>query len=189
MDRAPVTAAPPDGWQGILDPDEVILWQGRPRAGLSLRPFRPMRHAMGVVTAGFALFWMSMAAWITGGMDDGPVDLFPLFGLIFLAIGIWNAGLFVFWEAFLRANTTYSLSSRRGFVATDLPIKGRSLKSYPIKPDTPLEYDGQEPGTIWFAERYQSTKNGSRRVPIGFERIPDARAVYALLRSVQRGAA
>ncbi|WGW04810.1 aspartate carbamoyltransferase catalytic subunit [Tropicibacter oceani] len=191
-ETGPASAAPlspPPGWEGLLDPGEVILWQARPAPGLSLGRVQPMRHVMGLIFVTFSLFWMSVASSITGQIKEGPVGLFPLFGLIFLAIGMWNAGLFVIWNAFVRRFTTYTLTNRRGFVASNTPLLGRKLKSYPIQPDTPLEFEGDDPGTIWFAERHVMTKNGSHRHRIGFERIPEARKVYALLRQIQRGEA
>ncbi|WP_425101544.1 aspartate carbamoyltransferase catalytic subunit [Tropicibacter sp. S64] len=182
--RAAAQPAPP-GWEGLLDPGEEILWQGRAGTGLSLPNPEPMRHVIGVFFVGFSLFWMNLTADIAGNVP-GPVKVFPAFGLIFFFIGLWNAGLFVLWDAFKRSRTTYTLTNRRAFIATDLPVQGKTLSSYPIDRSSVLEFHGDDPGSIWFGERTVRTKNGSRTRRIGFEQIDDARTVYRLLRDIQQ---
>ena len=68
-----------------------------------------------------------------------------------------------------------------------MPITGRKLKSYPITTETVLEFDARDPASIYFHSDYKRTKNGSREVRIGFERIAEGKHVYDLMRSVQRG--
>ena len=70
-----------------------------------------------------------------------------------------------------------------------MPVLPRSLKSYPITAETRLEYVDDTPGTIWFAQEYRRTKNGHTKHRMGFERIPNARDVYARMRAIQRGEA
>ncbi|MDA7423204.1 aspartate carbamoyltransferase catalytic subunit [Thalassococcus lentus] len=173
-------------WDGLLDQGERVLWQGRPEAGLTLAPIQPMQMMMGLVFVVFSLFWMSMAGWIASGMP-GPVSFFPMFGLIFLAIGLYNAGGYAFWKAYLRGRTVYSLTTQRAFVASDIPFLGRSLKSYDIEANSPLEYIEGNPGSVFFANKRIHTQNGSYRKRVGFERIMQARAVYRMLRDIQRG--
>ena len=50
-------------------------------------PSKGMSLLGGVVIAVFGIFWMVMASNITGGMGGGP-SLFPLFGLLFIAVGV-----------------------------------------------------------------------------------------------------
>lgn len=178
----------PPGWEGLLDPGERVLWQGRPMQGISFAPVQPMQIVMGLFFMGFSTFWMIMASSIVGKMS-GPVGIFPLFGLIFFGIGAYNAFGYAFWRAFVRSRSTYTLTTRRAFIARDLPVAGKSLQSYPITAQSPLEFVDGEPGTIFFASKHVSTQNGSLKSRIGFERIPDARAVYSQLRAVQRGEA
>ena len=49
-------------WGGLLDEGEEILWQGRPNGELQLRPPNIAVAIFGMAFAGFALFWMMMAA-------------------------------------------------------------------------------------------------------------------------------
>ena len=171
----------PEGWDGILDDGEVILWQGRPGTKVVWKISHIMSFVFGLAFAGFALFWMTMAAQAGG--------YFWTFGLIHFSVGIGLAIGPPYWSAWRRRHTWYTLTDRRAFIATDLPLQGRKLQSYPIAKDTQLEYDRGEKATIHFAHEYRRTKNGSRRVPIGFERITDGEEVYRLIRKIQQESA
>ena len=111
-----------------------------------------------------------------------------MFGLIHFSVGLSIGVLPPFWSAWSRRHTWYTLTDRRAFIATDIPLMGRKLKDYPIDTQTPLTWDDGERGNVWFANEYRKTKNGSRKIPIGFERIPDARKVYDLCRKVKSSA-
>ncbi len=94
------------GWHGLLDTGEDILWQGQPRASIIWADALRVQTLMGFFFAGFAIFWMSMASSITsGGNFPGPVRLFPLFGLPFLVIGLYQAVGHLFWDAYGRSRT------------------------------------------------------------------------------------
>lgn len=176
-----ITSTITDGWQGLLDPGERILWQGRPDPGFALSPGAVFIIPFALVFTGFSVFWMGMAAQAGG--------YFWTFGLIFFGVGIGMLVNAVVGPTFTRRRTWYSLSDRRAFVATDLPIVGRRMKSYPIKAESKLEFRDGALSSLYFAEE---TRRGNRRsytVPIGFERIPDGRAVYRLYRDIQQGQA
>lgn len=188
---------PPPGWEDILDPGETLLWQGRPDHGPAFRPQHPMQVVMGVFFVVFSTVWIKMAFWITGGFPDdagGLVDIFPYFGALFLAVGLYMAGGFVLWDMLRLSRTTYTLTDRRAFIATDLPIQGRRLRSWPLDADTRLSLDDGDPGSVWFAWKEVSWRsNGSlhsvktQQVPVGFERIAEARRVYRMMRDITRG--
>lgn len=166
-------------WENILDPGERILWQGRPDGAVVFRIQNAVTFLFGLAFAGFAFFWMISAAQAGGA--------FWAFGLIHFTVGVGIAFGAVFWDAWRRRHTWYTLTDRRAFIATDIPLRGRRLRSYPIGADTALNYDAATPATIHFAHEYRRTKNGSTRRDIGFERIEDGREVYARLRAIQRG--
>lgn len=169
----------PDGWAGILDEDETVLWQGRPDGAVKWKIAHIFSFIFGLFFAGFALFWMVMASKAGGA--------FWMFGLIHFSVGIGVSIGPPFWSAWRRRHTWYTLTDRRAFIATDVPLRGRKLKSYPINEDTVLDYDGDSPATIHFAHEMRRSKNGSRRHDIGFERIEDGSEVYRMMRKVQRG--
>ncbi len=137
------------GWEGLLAPGETILWQGRPVAGIDWRSLWDGRTPFGLIFAGFALFWITMARRMTGD-DGGVLSLFPLFGLPFLLVGLYLAFGRLLWEAHARARTHYTLTDRAGFVATEL-FGRRNLERYPLGPDMRLTLEDGTPGTVWFA--------------------------------------
>ncbi len=168
------------GWQDILDPGEQIIWQGRPDGAVVLRAKNIMLLVFGLIFAGFALFWMVLAA-NAGGW-------FWMFGLIHFSVGvgiIWSA---VYWSAYRRRRSWYTLTDRRAFIATDLPIRGKRLKSWPITPETSLELVEGPPATVNFATEVKRGEHSTYQVAVGFERIPDGKEVYRMLRDVQANA-
>ncbi|KNG92592.1 hypothetical protein [Pseudaestuariivita atlantica] len=175
------TPPPPPGWEGILDTGEEILWQGRPDGRVAFAARHLLTSAFGLFFAGFALFWMVMASRAGGG--------FWMFGLLHFAVGLGILAGPVVWPAWVRRHTWYTLTNRRAFIATDMPLMGRRLKSYPITPETALHYDHGDPGSIHFAAEYRQAKSGTRSTPVRFDRIPDGDTVYRLFRDIQRGRA
>lgn len=171
-----------NGWDGILDDDETILWQGRPDGAIVFRPANIMSAIFGLLFAGFALFWMIMAS-MAGG-------LFWMFGLLHFFVGLGIAGGGLVRDAWVRRHTHYSLSTKRAFIATDLPWFGRSLRHVPITPDVTINATGDGLTSIVFGREEISVrgKNGTRKrkVDIGFERLADADTVLRHLRKIEK---
>lgn len=170
------------GWEGILDPGERILWQGRPDDRIELRGPIMVPVLVGAFFAVFALIWI--VAVLAGGEP-----LAALFGLLHFAVG---AGLMVgapLWQRHRLRHTWYTLTDRRAFIATDFRPEGRKLNSWPITPDMRLTLIEGPPDTLNFLTVTRRVKNRNRRVTVGFERIADGRAVMALMRGVQRAMA
>lgn len=167
------------GWEGILDPGEQVLWQGRPVPGLNLTRDSIRQAAFGLPVVFFGILWTS----VTIAAQDGSLiaRLFPLMGVAVLFLGLWRVCGQALWDAWVRARTVYTLTDRRVFIATD--TGKRRLRSWPIDGMTLIDYDGATPGTIWFAESFNTTRPGRRR--IGFERIAEARHVHDLLRRIR----
>lgn len=171
----------PPGWSGILDPGETVLWQGQPDDSITFGPGTIGLLIFGLLFAGFALFWMVVAA--------GAGGMFWMFGLLHFCVGAGICVGAVAWRPWTRHHTWYTLTDRRAFIATDMPILGRSLKSYPITAETVLETDGAEPATIWFHEETRQGRNGPSRYRVGFERVSDGAALYRQMRKIQKGVA
>lgn len=173
-------SAQTDGWDGILNDGETILWQGRPDAGLSFQNIDIMSTLTGLFFIGFSIFWMAMAMNIAS--DFRPTDfggllpkIFLLFGLPFFFIGCYNAFCHVLWDAYLRAKTHYTLTKKRNFIATDHPSKGKLLIDRDIDADMTITLKVGPPDSVFF--------QGTR---IGFKRIEDGRHVHKLMRQVQK---
>lgn len=179
----PPPAPVPAGWEGILQPGEAILWQGRPDGRIELTPRDLPEIGFGVIFTGFAVFWTG-SAWARGA----PI-LFTAFGLPFVLVGLSIMLRSTLIAGLRRRNTWYTLSNRRAFIATDLPLRGRSLQSYPLGRESVLELDQRgDLFTLTFArKRATASERVGRELPIAFERIADGHKVLSLMRQVQGG--
>lgn len=166
-----------DPWAGLLDPDEKILWQGHPTPGVRFDLSQPMSVVIGLFFMGFSIFWMKTAA-MAGGY-------FWMFGLLFFGIGFYNAIGVHFWKSFLRGQTHYTLTDKRGFIATNT-LGRKTLASYPITAESDVTLSEGTRTSVYFHNKVKRSKNGTYTVPIGFEDIHDAREVLSLIRQVQQ---
>ena len=188
------------GWEGILDADEQILWQGKPRGGIDWAKVFDLQTFFGLFFTGFAVFWVSMATQIGEGMRNAPTffQFFPLFGLLFVGIGLNMVIGRHLWDAYKRSGTHYTLTNKAAYIASQ-PLGRRSLQRIGIEEMTSPTLIDTSPGAVHFAERLVTyTRHRSRnrngiafstggksttvRQPYGFERIDDARQVYRLHR-------
>lgn len=164
-----------DDWDNILDPGEQIIWSGRPDTGISITPLSIFMMLFGAVFTAFAVFWMIMAY---------PSFIW-MFGLIHFSVGVAVMLGAVFGGPFRRKRTWYTLTTHRALIATDLPIFGKKLDSYPIEAGSPLSLNPGSPGSVYFGTKTVSGKYGKHDVRVGFERINDADHVFRLLREIQ----
>ncbi|MFY0681878.1 MAG: aspartate carbamoyltransferase catalytic subunit [Thalassovita sp.] len=167
-----------NGWDGILEPGEEIIWQGRPKPGLSVSQDQLGFVAFGFLFAGFALFWM-LAARQSGGV-------FWMFGLIHFTVGLGVAVGSPLREVFLNSNTWYTLTDRRAFVATRLLGQRQKLLDYAITPETPLRLEHGPLSTVWFGFKADATRWNRHNDQPCFARLEDGQSVYRHLRDVQQ---
>lgn len=162
------------GWEGILEPGETILWQGRPEQGFYVGAGQVFTAVFGLFFAGFALFWMVLAS-----QGPGP---FWMFGLIHFGVGVAMVGWSIWGSTYTRRNTWYTLTDRRAFIATDFLTRGRALDAYPLR-DARVIFKAGPPDAVHFAEKELRSSKGRRyTVPVGFERLSDGAHVMRLIR-------
>lgn len=183
-------SAPADSWQGILAPDEDILWQGQPRSTIDWSGLFTPLTLMGVFFTGFSLFWIAMAASMTAGSGAPfPFSVFPLFGLPFLAIGLWMLGGRLVLDAWLRGRTWYTLTTQTAFVARNALGK-KTLESWPIADMDRIFWEDGNPGSVIFHMKHGampvSGRNGTRIRFLGFHQIDESQHVYSLMRRARR---
>ncbi|MGC1494791.1 MAG: aspartate carbamoyltransferase catalytic subunit [Sulfitobacter sp.] len=166
----------PDPWDGLLDPDEVVVWQGKPSPGVKIEWASPFTPFFFTFFTGFSIFWMVMASYA-----PGP---FWMFGLLFFGVGAYNLVGIHFWKAYLRRNQYYTLTNKRAFIGAQKFGK-RSLESHPITAETRLKFEDGDLSSIWFAEKSVRNKNGTTINDIGFEMLPHGRNVFTKFREVQ----
>lgn len=166
------------GWEGILGPDETIQWQGRPNGKIVIGLAQVFSTLFGLLFSGFALFWMIMASRAGG--------FFWMFGMIHFTAGL---GIIIgptWYTSWRRRHTWYTLTTHRAFVATDLPFRGRDLTAWTITPNSVLSISHGKFSSVYFDKKTRRTDDGNQEVKIGFERIEDGEAVYAMMRDMQR---
>lgn len=166
------------GWADILAPGERVLWQGQPDRRVPWRGGALPFAAFGLIFAGFAVFWMIMAA---------RSGAFWAFGLIHFFAGLVMAFGPLLIGPYIAHHTWYSLSNRRAFFANDLPLAGKTLLALDLRPSLGVEFDGGDPGTIRFDGRAEPIYGARFDSTPSFSKIHDARTVFGLIRDIQKG--
>lgn len=164
-----------DPWAGLLDEDEVILWQGAPRAAFYWRK----QYGFGFLAA---------CALIVSTIVQGLQDRMP----IVLGIAAVFAILPPILDSVRRRFSFFTLTNRRAFIGTAVPLFRRRLKDFSLTAHTMLEFDQQGARcAVYFAELVSKGKDGEQRRKIGFEGVSfdQARKAYDVIAEVRRGTA
>ncbi len=154
-----------------LEPDEQLLWAGRPRLGVLLRPSDAFMIPFSLVWGGFAFVWEYLAL-------SSEEPWFGLFGIPFVLAG-WHlmVGRFIA-DARLRRTLFFGVSTRRIIVVSG--DEGEDVISLPLaslrEPQLTVRADGS--GTIEFEEADRPSDAGA----CNLRDINDARAVYDAIR-------
>lgn len=183
-------------WDDYLDPGERLLWTGAPVTGLRFTPGAIATSFGSLFLLAFAVFWTAgagMGIWSGEWRNaDGFLALFffafPLFGLPFIAVGLYGVVGHYFTDARKRARTRYALTTRRALIAVD--GRERLLRSWPIAPGTVIDFHPGPEASIRFATEVHVDSEGDKtHTRTGFELIPDGDTVMRLIRQIQTGTA
>jgi hypothetical protein len=181
--RQPAVAAL-DRWDKYLEPGEVLLWQGKPVAGTkALSMTWPLFFiALPVLAVGVFLFFAALLRILQfdGWEQVGLGLLVMVVSLPFSILGFsWVFGV---WFADLTAHkhVRYALSDRRAYVARSW--WHASVESHALHRDDTIELKQGPSDTIWLMSHPAQDHDDASASRIGFERISDGPAVYAILR-------
>jgi hypothetical protein len=172
-----------------LEPEERLLWSGRPPAGVLFRPADGFLIPFSLVWCGFAIFWEGAT------LRTGAPAFFSLWGIPFIAIGLYLVVGRFFVDAWLRSRTLYGVTdSRILLVSRGWTQKVPSLAIRNLA-EIGLREGANGRGTITFGPEtpwwmgMQGWPGGMQqaRSP-AFESIDDAQRVLRLIRDVQRKA-
>ena len=174
--------------QIALQSGERQLWAGVPRQGLVLRPSDAIQIPFSCLWAGFAVFWELKV------MRTGAPFFFRLWGLPFIAMGVYiTVGRF-FIDAMRRARTAYAVTSDRIIITRAGRFAQTQSLMLATLPDVTLTEGKDGSGTITFGltgalplMARGATWSGAPRGP-SFESIPDAQQVYGIIQRAQQAA-
>jgi hypothetical protein len=122
-----------------------LTWTGRPPSGLLLAPSDALAIPLSLLWGGFAIFWETTVVTV------GAPWFFKLWGVPFVAVGLYLIVGRFFWDAYVRGNTFYALTDdgraiirRVGFGATTTVIDVTRL------PEITFQSGSNGTGTIYF---------------------------------------
>jgi hypothetical protein len=162
-----------------------LQWTGRPPTGLRLHRGDVFQIPFSLMWGGFAVFWEYSV------VVRGSPLMFKLWGVPFVAVGIYiTVGRF-FWNAYVRSRTYYGLMSNSALILVDRPGGGITRFHLPALKSIGFELCHDGSGTISFGDgstrRNWDYWSGGTLAP-SFEGIPDARHVYELCVAAQHAA-
>jgi hypothetical protein len=180
--------------RGELSPSERLLWAGRPRQGIVFRGSD--WFAIPITILWVAFFVFAIINVITESPEVGAAVMGSIMMSLFLLVGIgFGVGRFLI-DRWLRARTTYGISSERVLIVCQ--CFGRKVKSLYLETLTDLaltEYANGS-GTIVFGPRGSKSDfyNQTGWHVIGWESRPlfelreGARRVHEMVRDARRAA-
>jgi hypothetical protein len=169
----------PIGWEEIFEPDEVLLWQGRPDPAFAWQKRHILPIILGLSVACLGIIWIFFTELGNGYTVIMGIVLLCLSGFLIIAPPVM--------AQMVRKASWYSLSNKRGFIAMHRPNLGRKLNAYEIDPDYPIKFDGNDLATINFAIAPRVNGNRADLMKVNFDLIEDGRKVYDLMRDIQEG--
>lgn len=181
-----------------LLPGERVLWSGRPDPRILLTSADAFLVPFSIFWAGFAFFW-------EGGVLSGPVKgdnpgllFFALFGLPFVAIGLYVvAGRFVY-KRYRKRRTLYAVTDRRALSLTTTRSERLDAVFLDSCPSITKRARRDGIGSISFGSAspwsgyamYENTGLdvfGLSRSGVAFYDIPDVEEVYKLTLAQRAG--
>jgi hypothetical protein len=174
-----------------LDADEKVLWDGAPPSGIMFRYSDIFFVPFSFLWFGFALFWEASVLGLTFNTSHNPPVIFPLFGLVFVCVGAYMAIGRFFFDADVRGQTIYAITSRRAIIFSRAPF--RRLKSVGLSSSIEISTDERRSGsgTIYFGARsnypysWGAWSGSNSTSEFKFESIPKVREVLKIIRQVQ----
>lgn len=170
-----------------LDRGERLLWSGVPQQGIVFRSSDVFLIPFSLMWGGFALFWEF------GVLSSPAPGFMAVWGVPFVFIGLYiTVGRF-FVDARIRRRTTYGVTTDRVIIADGLIAPRLKSLNLSTLTDVTLKQGADGRGTITFGPEipWGRAYDGFAwpGIPRGtaFERIPEAKRVYDIVRDAQRG--
>jgi hypothetical protein len=171
-----------------LGQNEQLLWCAQPRGGIAVRIEDSYLIPFSLLWGGFAIFW----EWSV--VNSGAPLLFKLWGIPFVAVGLYLIIGRFFYDAWRRSNSYYGLTTQRALIvrhtfgesvrSIELNTLGDvTLSSVAADKSGTITLGNDTPGSAWFS---MSPWNRGYVSAPRFERIERANDVYNQVRDAQR---
>jgi hypothetical protein len=183
-----------------LQPDELLLWTGRPGQGLLFRSYDVFMIPFSLLWGGFAFFWEFSVLYhlhlakTQGSSIPQYIDLlFPLFGIPFCIVGLYLIFGRFLQDIYRRRKTGYAITNKRAIIVTG--FFGHTVQSYYLdKLDNirlKVRQDGSgtirlaEPRSVLIPSWQYEWLIGDRR---SLEGIANVREVFGLIQEAREQA-
>ena len=171
-----------------LNPNERIIWTGRPRQGFLLRPADALLIPFSLLWGGFACFWEG------GVISSGAPFFFMIWGIPFILVGLYIIAGRFFVDMAQRGKTYYALTNERVIIISGLFNKNtKALKLNGLQ-EINIGTGRNGRGTItfgpsspisWLYSGSGFPNMGRYNIAPSFEMIDDAGMVYRQIKSLQ----
>lgn len=180
-------------FQPYLSSGERILWSGRPKQGIAFGRSDILAIPFSLLWGGFALFW-NIGVW-TFPKTGGGIDWFMrLWGLPFLAVGLYLIVGRFFYDAWVRTRLSYAVTNQRVLFrggSQSSKLTSREITSLPMIELTEhrdgtgtIVFDSEEVGySIFGRSRGFGGWAPAASANAQFFRIDNPRRVYELIRT------
>jgi hypothetical protein len=168
-----------------LQRDEKLLWTGRPAQGVMFKANDLFMVPFSFMWGGFAVFWEYSVF-----TSDAPI-FFRLWGIPFVAIGLYMIFGRFFFEAKKRAETIYGLTDKRAIIISGLFSKKTTSINLKNIPEVQVTQKPDGSGTIILGANspmqfFQGSGwPGSYSAPPSFEGIKDVQLVKSYIHQYQ----
>lgn len=160
-----------------INGDEYILWKGKPEKGNLITPSDVVLIPFSIFWCGFIFFWEITALQTAGSL------FMAIWGLPFMAVGIYLLfGRFI-WTAYMRKRTAYVITNKKIIRARGNKIDmldGRTL------PTINVEALRNGNGTVWFGELVYTRRGYRRSTHFTIENVANIAQVQQALDMMER---
>jgi len=171
-----------------LSPGERVLWSAQPRQGITLRGADALMIPFSLMWGGFAFFW----EWSV--LHSNAPAFFALWGIPFVAMGIYLIFGRFFVDAWQRSRTHYAVTNERILIADGL--RGVTVTSVSLRTlaDMTLSENSDGEGSIYFGSTsmpagfrsFSGWPGMKSRTGPQFDRIAGVRSVRDLIQGAQK---
>jgi hypothetical protein len=164
---------------------EKVEWMGQPIPRRLAKASWPI-VVFGIPWTAFALFWTAGAAWGTSKTGVGLLNLFPLFGIPFILVGLGMLSS-PFWIKRAAKGTAYVITDRRAIVIQGGWRGTVNVRSF--EPERLVDLRRKEhadgSGDLVFTQDIRRDSDGDRHTTeVGFMAIADVKSVEEIVKAL-----